>query len=128
MIDELTLYLKAYWPVLLLIAFIFFRIYKSKVARDEINALGPLSEVQLVDVRSVSEFSRYSLPGSLNIPLQEIKSKSNKLDMRKAVVVFCVSGTRSAGARSILKSRGFDRVINGGSVGNIKTVLSTETV
>lgn len=89
-------------------------------------ALGDVNNIQFVDVRSISEYSNFSLPCSVNIPLQTIKSQSGQLDKQKPVVVFCASGTRSAGAKSILKGQGFTKVINGGTVGNIQSFLNAQ--
>lgn len=68
----------------------------------------------IVDVRSPGEFKSAHIKGSVNIPLNEIASKSGKLKADKPVIVCCQSGMRSAQAASILKQRGFQRVHNGG--------------
>lgn len=115
-----------YWPILVVVGFFGFKFYRTKQARKEMEALGDISKVQFVDVRSLSEYSNFSLPCSVNIPLQTIKAESGKLDKQKPVVVFCASGTRSAGAKSILKGQGFSKVINGGTVGNIQSFLNTQ--
>lgn len=70
---------------------------------------------QLVDVRSAGEFAAGHVPGSVNIPLDEIGTRATELDPQKWVVVFCASGTRSALARRKLKGMGFPKVLNAGS-------------
>jgi phage shock protein E len=116
-----------YWPVLVVVGFLGFKYYRAKKAKKEIAALGDVSKVQFVDVRSLTEFSNYSLPCSVNIPLQTIKAQSDQLDKQRPVVVFCATGTRSAGAKSILKGQGFTKVINGGTLKNIQSFLDTQT-
>ena len=73
---------------------------------------------QLVDVRTPSEHQQFSIPGSTNLPLQQIGSASKILDKEKPVMVYCQSGARSEQARHFLNSMGFDKVYNLGSVQN----------
>ena len=69
----------------------------------------------LVDVRTKSEFDGGSVPGAVNIPLNQIKNELNKFKNKSNIIVFCASGMRSSQAKSILKQSGFDNVINGGT-------------
>ena len=69
-------------------------------------------DAQLVDVRNPAEYSTGAAPGSLNIPVQMIPHAAKKLDATKPVVVYCVSGGRSAQAQMILNSMGFNNVHN----------------
>ena len=71
---------------------------------------------QLVDVRSPQEFGMGAIPGSKNVPLQEIHGAEQHLDKSKPVIVFCASGMRSEQAKSVLCQLGFDAVHNLGSV------------
>lgn len=71
---------------------------------------------QLVDVRTPQEFSRSSLPGATNVPLQGIHHAHQHLHKDKPIVVFCASGKRSAQAQSALKSMGFSGIHNLGSI------------
>ncbi len=78
----------------------------------------------LVDVRSSSEFSSGSVKGAVNIPLDRISSQLAKFKGKKNIVVFCRSGNRSAQAKSILEQKGFQNVINGGTVGNVSQCVA----
>ncbi len=73
---------------------------------------------QLVDVRTTLEHQQFAIPGSTNLPLQEIGAASNRLDKNKPVMVYCQSGARSEQAKSFLNSMGFNKVYNLGSVQN----------
>lgn len=98
----------------ILIAFVAWRIGSSLLVRRRLPAL--LKEgAQLVDVRSLAEFAAGNVPGSVNIPLDEIPQRAKELDPQRWVIVFCASGTRSAMARRKLRSLGFDKVLNAGS-------------
>lgn len=70
---------------------------------------------QVVDVRSPAEFRGGHVPGSKNIPLDQIQTRSKELDRQKPVVLCCASGSRSAMAVSLLKRQGFTDVHNAGS-------------
>ncbi|MDP3544117.1 MAG: rhodanese-like domain-containing protein [Elusimicrobiota bacterium] len=68
----------------------------------------------VVDVRGPEEYAAGARPGSLNIPLGALADRAKELDASKPVIVCCASGTRSAMAAGILKSRGFRVVVNAG--------------
>lgn len=70
----------------------------------------------LIDVRTPVEFSMGSVRGAKNMPLDRIASQTGKLKKDSTIVVFCKSGARSGRAKSILESKGFNHVINGGTV------------
>jgi phage shock protein E len=71
---------------------------------------------QLVDVRSPAEYASGTLPGSVNIPVQAIQQAELRLDRSKPVIVYCMSGARSAQAQNVLKQMGFNDVHNLGSI------------
>lgn len=121
--EQLPPFLTQYWPFLVFIAFIAFRFHRNKKVREEIRALGDPSTIQFVDVRSEAEFLSSGLPQSKNIPLQSVSTRSDELDKSKPVVVFCASGTRSGVAKGIFVSKGFSKVINGGSLNNVRASL-----
>jgi phage shock protein E len=73
---------------------------------------------QLVDVRSTAEFSRGALPNAISLPLQGIMNANNIINKDKAIVLYCVSGARSATAKNYLMQMGFDEVYDLGSFKN----------
>jgi len=77
----------------------------------------------LVDVRTAAEFASGSVNGAINIPLDKIPAQLKKIGDRKSIVVFCMSGNRSAQAKSILERNGFRNVINGGTWQNVKSLI-----
>ena len=108
--------------LVLVVAFIGWRLLSSYRARQRIPQL--MKEgAQLVDVRSPAEFASGHVPGSVNIPLNEIDQGAARLDKQRWVIVFCASGTRSAMARRQLLSRGFERVLNAGTWRNVNGAL-----
>ena len=106
----------------LIVAFIAWRLLSSYRARQRIPQL--MKEgAQLVDVRSPAEFASGHVPGSVNIPLNEIDQGTARLDRQRWVIVYCASGTRSAVARRQLLGRGFERVLNAGTWRNVNGAL-----
>ncbi|GHF61252.1 rhodanese-related sulfurtransferase [Deinococcus metalli] len=62
----------------------------------------------LLDVRSLAERRRLSIPGSVNIPLDELPDRIATLLNGKTVVCQCASGMRSAQATRLLTDAGLD--------------------
>jgi phage shock protein E len=73
----------------------------------------------IIDVRTKEEFSRGHVRNSVNIPLDKLNNNIGKLNKNKPIITCCASGSRSAMAKSILKSNGFENVYNGGSWINV---------
>jgi len=69
---------------------------------------------QIVDVRTIGEFSQGHISNAQNIDVRSSDFQQNvaKLDKNKAVFVYCLSGGRSASAMNILSSMGFKEIYN----------------
>ena len=77
----------------------------------------------VIDVRTKEEYSQGAIPGSKNIPLQNINSKIQDIKkLNKPVITCCASGMRSGSAASILKSNGIE-TINGGGWSSLNSKL-----
>lgn len=68
----------------------------------------------LLDVRSKGEFEGGHIQDSINLPLDSLNNSLSQFKRDKAIIICCASGMRSAIAKSILKSKGFAEVYNGG--------------
>lgn len=77
----------------------------------------------ILDVRTKNEYQGGHIKGSINIPLQELQSKLAKLSKDKPIITCCASGMRSASAKNILKSNGFNEVYNGGGWMSLKNKI-----
>lgn len=64
--------------------------------------------VQLLDVRTTSEYQRGHIEGFRSIPVDSLRDNLGKLDPSKPVYVICQSGVRSYIASRILTQHGFD--------------------
>jgi rhodanese-related sulfurtransferase len=78
----------------------------------------------IVDVRSKGEFAGGHIKGSINIPLDVLKTQMGKLNKEKPVIVCCASGMRSASAKGILQSNGFTQVYNGGGWSSLQNKIN----
>lgn len=72
--------------------------------------------LQIVDVRGAEESTLGSIPGSINIPLGELRRRAEELKREEEMIVYCSVGLRSYLASRILKHKGFTAVrsLNGG--------------
>lgn len=77
------------------------------------------SSVMLLDVRTAEEFSFGSLPGAVNIPLDDLRERMQELPKDKEIIVFCAVGLRGYLAQRILRGHGYMAVRN--LIGGYKT-------
>lgn len=83
--------------------------FKS-VSVDDFSALIANPEVQLVDVRTIAEYSEGHIPGSININVLDASFEAmtdSVLQKDKPVAVYCRSGKRSKKAATILSKKGY---------------------
>jgi rhodanese-related sulfurtransferase len=73
---------------------------------SEVASLNPQRTV-LLDIRRPDERAKGFIPGSIHIPLDQIRARMNELPRDKEVVVHCLSGQRSYFACRILAQHGF---------------------
>ena len=81
-----------------------------------------LSKVTLVDVRTADEASLGSIPGAVNIPLDDLRERMDEIPTDRPVYLFCGVGLRGYLASNILKGHGFTDVRN--LIGGLKTYES----
>lgn len=80
----------------------------------------------LLDVRTKSEYKEGHIPGSTNIPLDEIQNVEDIIkDHDAEIYVYCLRGTRSMSAVKKLKALGYKRARSIGGIASYKglTVL-----
>jgi rhodanese-related sulfurtransferase len=70
----------------------------------------------VLDVRSEAEFRRGGYRGAINVPLQMLSGRLDRIPRDRPVVVYCASGSRSAMAARILRKAGYADVSNGGGL------------
>lgn len=77
----------------------------------------------ILDVRTKGEYQGGAIPGSKNIPLQQVATRMAEIKKwNKPVITCCASGMRSGSAAAILRSNGVE-VMNGGGWYNLSQKL-----
>jgi rhodanese-related sulfurtransferase len=66
----------------------------------------------ILDVRRTSETETEHLEGAKNLPLVDLEEKAGQLDPQQKYVIHCAGGYRSMIAASLLKSKGFNNIVN----------------
>ena len=75
---------------------------------EEVASLPRDGSVTLLDTRTRTEFDRGSIPGFMNIPLDELRENLHLIPVGRPVYVHCHSGFRSYIACRILTGNGYD--------------------
>lgn len=78
-----------------------------------------ISKVTLIDVRTADEYALGSIPGAINIPLDELRNRLQEIPTNQPIWVFCAVGLRGYLASNILKAKGYGDVRN--LIGGLRT-------
>ncbi len=73
---------------------------------DQVAKYDPVTQ-QLLDVRSTIEHENGHIPGSLSIPVDELRDHLHELDRNKEYLVYCQVGLRGYTASRILTQHGY---------------------
>lgn len=84
-----------------------------------------ISGVTLLDVRTQEEFDLGNIPGSVNIPVDDLRERLGEIPADKPVVIYCGVGLRGYLASNILRQNGFSDVRN--LIGGIRTYKAAVT-
>jgi rhodanese-related sulfurtransferase len=77
----------------------------------------------VIDVRSKLEFWLGHLPGAVCVPVDQLPdglAEVPGLTPKSRILVYCASGARSAAATSALRAAGYQRVTDGGGMGEAR--------
>ncbi len=71
------------------------------------------NRVQIVDVRSRTEWRRSHIPGAVSVPIHALKDclTALQLDGQKPIVAICLSAHRSIPAVRLLHAQGFENAV-----------------
>ena len=75
--------------------------------------------VTLIDVRTPDEYALGTIPGAINIPLDDMRERMSEIPADRPVWLFCGVGLRGYLASNILKANGYKDVRN--LIGGLKT-------
>lgn len=80
--------------------------------RNKIITVKELTEKResytVIDVRSPKQYEAAHIPGAMNIPLGELRSRAKDLDRNKKYVVHCNKGVTGNAAHNVMLNLGFD--------------------
>jgi rhodanese-related sulfurtransferase len=77
----------------------------------DIEKLNPQNDL-LLDVRTSEENKDASIPGCLNIPVDELRLRLDEIPANKRIIIYCAVGLRGYLASRILTQNGFSNVYN----------------
>lgn len=82
------------------------------ISVQEMQELLSLNNIQLIDIRTPSEYNDGHVPNAQNIDFWNPNFDDNieKLDKSKPILVYCKSGGRSAKCVSKLIAKGFEKI------------------
>lgn len=69
-------------------------------------------DAEIIDVRKKSEYDSEHIKNAGNVPLDHVNENFQQLDKEKTYFIHCAAGYRSMIFTSILKARGYDKLIN----------------
>ncbi|WP_373533244.1 rhodanese-like domain-containing protein [Vampirovibrio sp.] len=94
----------------------------------EPQAVQPQDIAAIIDVRAVDEFRQEHIPGSQNIPLNQLANALERLKSQPKVIVSCRSGNRASQACQQLEQWGLPNVqlLAGGLMGWKKAQRETQ--
>ncbi|OBG19858.1 sulfurtransferase [Mycolicibacterium celeriflavum] len=81
-----------------------------RMSPRELDGLLAEDAVVLVDIRNPGEVEQGRIPGSVHIPLAQLRSRLDLLPTDRPIVVHCAGGWRSSVAASLLRAEGFEDV------------------
>lgn len=84
----------------------------AQMTVHELKKALPPRDLQVLDVRTPSEWEGGHVPGARYIFLPELPEKASKLDKDQPVAVYCDSGYQASLAASLLRRQGFRKVCN----------------
>ena len=70
------------------------------------------SNAMLIDVRTAKEHQKKTIPGAVNIPLDELRNRFEDIPKDKTLYVFCEVGLRGYLSQRILRQHGYDKIFN----------------
>lgn len=104
----------------------FFQLFTQSKINDYVKEAGQLPSSILLDVRTPEEYIQGHIPGSVNIPLQDLEKASEILtDSSSPLYVYCQSGARSGLAVMLLKKMGYHKIQDMGGISGWRGTLET---
>ena len=95
----------------------FFNLLRQPDIHQGVQKYRDTPDAVLLDVRTTQEYRNGHIPGSINLPLQELDNADEIIEnVGSPVFVYCHSGGRSRRAAAILSAMGYSSVYNIGGI------------
>ncbi len=95
----------------------FFNLFKRSNIYKGLTQFEETPGAVLLDVRTRQEYAQGHLPGSQNVPVDEVTQTDEIIsDQNTPLFVYCLSGSRSSRAASALRRMGYQNVTNIGGL------------
>ena len=95
----------------------FFDLFRQPDINQGVKEYRAVPQAILLDVRTPEEYRGGHVPGSRNLPLQQIEKITSVAEKKETpLFVYCQSGARSRQAVSLLQRRGYENVNNIGGM------------
>ena len=95
----------------------FFDLFKHTDINQGVAQVRQTSNAMLVDVRTPEEYREGHIPGSINVPLQQIEDIELEVaEKNTPLYVYCRSGARNRQATAMLQEMGYEEVHNIGGI------------
>lgn len=82
------------------------------ISADELAVIASKQKINLLDVRKKSEYDSEHILNAENLPLDNINDNMARIDKDKTYFVHCAAGYRSMIFTSILRLRGYDKLVD----------------
>ncbi len=100
-----------------------FDFFKGTDINKEVENCKADSNAYLLDVRSGREYKDGHIPGSINVPVEDIEHVKNVItDFSKPVYIYCLSGMRAGRAQKAMSKMGYTDVKNIGGINSYKGI------
>ena len=81
-----------------------------RVSVQELDRRLAENAVTLIDIRNPGERENGAIPGSIHVPLAQMRTRLAEIPMDRPIVVHCAGGWRSSVAASLLRAQGVENV------------------
>ncbi|HEX2895257.1 MAG TPA: rhodanese-like domain-containing protein [Marmoricola sp.] len=82
----------------------------SRLTPYRFDELRDTCDLQVIDLRNAGELAEGTIPGTVHLPLAELRRRMDELDSNKPTVLHCAGGWRSSVGASLLRAAGFPDV------------------
>ena len=79
---------------------------------EEALSLWRAQKAVIIDVRTLQEYQEGHIPDAVLIPLNQLETRLDEIPQDQQVLLICRSGRRSAQGTNLLRSKGFEQVVN----------------